>query len=106
MGGSAESHFTLLPIKYVPTAPISVARLPKIISGGSAPHKRLERRQPANSPGYRRGREERQYRQGFRYPELYRIFVKPKGGGYESQDDIERGNNRRLRNKKSFFAHI
>lgn len=50
MGGTGESHLNFRK-KYVPSAPKSVARLPKIMSKSAPPTIMLESKQPTNSPG-------------------------------------------------------
>ena len=54
IGGIGAAHICLRSI-YVPTAPRKVARLPKIISSGIHPVKRLLRIQPAVRPGIAAG---------------------------------------------------
>ena len=50
IGGSGASALCRL-MRYVPTAPISVARVPKIMSQKAQPVSRFESRQPIVSPG-------------------------------------------------------
>ena len=54
IGGSGTSHFFLFK-RYVPTAPISVATLPKITSQITPPAIMFEIRHPIKSPGIAAG---------------------------------------------------
>ncbi len=49
-GGRVSANLWFLK-RYVPTAPINVARLPNIISGTRLPISILDRKQPINRPG-------------------------------------------------------
>ena len=50
IGGMHTIHLFFLKA-YEPNAPINVARLPKITSKVAAPQKRLDKKQPKNTPG-------------------------------------------------------